>query len=174
MFSGQLPPFFDPRKFADQGIDIQGETSVGKLPRLAEFRDSQDEPVQVDLHFGRDEDGRRSISGTVSTRLTMPCQRCLEPVTYQITARPRLVMVWDEEQMKALPEQLDPILVIDDKMPLADLLEEELLLALPLVAMHEQCPNPLVKESQPDSAADGKDKADNPFAVLAKLKRQQD
>src|SRR5690606_27488730 len=102
MFSGQLPPFFDPRKYTDQGVDIQGQTSVGKLPRLADFRDSQNEVVEVDLHFGRDEDGRRKVKGTISSSLTMPCQRCLEPVTYRIRANVELVMVWDEEQMKAL------------------------------------------------------------------------
>jgi len=172
MFSGQLPPFFDPRKYTDQGVDIQGQTSVGKLPRLADFRDSQNEVVEVDLHFGRDEDGRRSVKGTIRTNLTMPCQRCLEPVTYQIQANVELVMVWTEEQMKALPEHLDPLLVTDEKMPLADLLEEELLLALPLVAMHEHCPESLLKE--PEAPTQDERQAENPFAVLAQLKRQQD
>ena len=172
MFSGQLPPFFDPRKYADQGIELQGQTSVGNLPRLADYRDSQDEVVDVALKFGRDEEGRQNIAGTISSKLTMPCQRCLEPVTYQITAKTNLMMVWTEEQMKALPEHLDPIMVIDGKMPLADLLEEELLLALPLVALHEKCPNPLPNEQDLDDG--GIEKPENPFSVLAKLKRQQD
>jgi DUF177 domain-containing protein len=173
MFSGQLLPFFDPRKFADQGLEMKGQASVGELPRLADFRGAENESVDVALQFGRNEDGKPSVEGTVSAHLTMPCQRCLEPVTYQVTASVNLVMVWTEEQMKALPEHQEGYMVsADEKMPLSHLLEEELLLAAPLVAMHEQCPNPLVKEQ--DSAADDVDKADNPFAVLAKLKSQQE
>lgn len=172
MFSGQLPQFLDPRKFADQGLEIHGQTGVGALPRLADLRDSQNEVVDVALQFGRNEEGRQAVEGRVSASLVMPCQRCLEPVTYQVIAKVKLVMVWNEEQIKALPEHLDPLLVTGEKMPLVDLLEEELLLALPLVALHEQCPNPLVKEQS--SVAGDEEKADNPFAVLAKLKSQQE
>ena len=173
MFSGQLPQLIDPRKFADQGIQIDGETSIGNLPRLAEYRDSNHEMVTVSLQFGRDEDDRRRITGTVNASLAMPCQRCLEPVTYQIEAHVDLVMVWDEEQMKALPEHLDPMMVSEEKMPLADLLEEEVLLAMPLVALHETCPTRLVEE-QAEPESDSAEKRDNPFAVLAQLKRKQD
>ena len=134
MFSGQLPQLIDPRKFTDQGIQIEGQTSIGALPRLAEYRDPDNEMVTVALQFGRDEDERRRVTGTVSAHLTMPCQRCLEPVTYQINANVDLIMVWDQEQIKELPEHLDPMMVTEEKVPLSELLEEELLLALPLVA----------------------------------------
>jgi len=174
MFSGQLPQLIDPRKFADQGVQIEGQTSIGNLPRLAEYRDSDQQMVSASLQFGRDEDDRRRVTGHVSASLSLPCQRCLEPVTYQIDARVDLVMVWDEEQMKALPEHLDPMMISEDKVPLAELLEEELLLALPLVALHDTCPTSLVREHAQTDADAGAVKPDNPFAVLAKLKRQQD
>lgn len=172
MFSGQLPQFFDPRKFADQGAEIRGRTTVGALPRLAEYRQSRDEPVEVALRFGHDEDGRRAITGTVSTTLTLTCQRCLEPVDYHLEANIHLVMVWGEEQIKALPEHLEPLLVAEEKMPLADVLEEELLLALPLVAMHEKCPVSLVDEAKQEEAPEDQQR-ENPFAVLAQLKGRQ-
>ncbi len=174
MFSGQLPQLIDPRKFADQGIQIEGHTSIGDLPRLAEYRDSDNQQVTASLQFGRDEDDRRRVTGTVSAELSLKCQRCLEPVTYHIDARVDLVMVWDEEQIKALPEHLDPIMVTEDKMPLAELLEEELLLALPLVALHETCPTSLVEDHADTDSDAGAVKPDNPFAVLAQLKREQE
>lgn len=173
MFSGQLPQSFDPRRFTDQGAEIQGSMAVGALPRLHEFRDSQDEPISVALRFGHDEEGRRVIDGTISTRLIMTCQRCLEPVEYQIEARPHLVLVWSEDQMKALPEHLDPLLVGEERVPLADLLEEELLLALPLVAMHDTCPAPLAPQRPEQDEAPETPKRDNPFAVLASLRDQR-
>jgi len=73
MFSGQLPSFLEPRKLADQEAEIKGQTTVARLPRLAEFRDSQDEIVEVALRFGRDEERRQCVSGTVKTSLIMTC-----------------------------------------------------------------------------------------------------
>lgn len=173
MFSGQLPHYIEPRKLADQGGSICGQTTVAALPRLSEFEQSQGEPVDIALTFARsDEDGVRSVQGTISTRLVMTCQRCLEPVTCDVTARVRLALVWSEDDIDAVPERFDPWLVADDKMPLAPLLEEELLLALPLVAMHEQCPTQLPVTSVQEDEAASQEKADNPFAILATLKKR--
>lgn len=173
MFSGQLPQFLDPRKLTDQGGEIRGQVRVGDLPRLREFGESLDEPVDVELTFFRDEEGHRVIEGDITTRLTMRCQRCLEPVRHDVHAQVLLGMVWGEDQMKALPERLDPYMVTDEKMPTAALVEEELLLALPVVAVHEQCPSPLVEENATDeSEAEEQDPGDNPFAVLAQLKER--
>jgi uncharacterized protein len=178
MISGQLPQFLEPRKLADQEADIKGQTIVSRLPRLAEFRDSQDEPVEVALRFGRDEERRQCVNGTIKTVLSMTCQRCLEPVRCPVEAKVSLVMVYDEEQIKALPDHLDPWLVKDDKIILSELAEEELLLALPLVAMHEQCPTVLHPSAASPAAAESNDsqesKRDNPFAVLAQLKSRND
>lgn len=168
MFSGQLPTYLDPRKFADQERVIEGEARVGDFPRLREYRDSLDRPVRVALAFGRDDDGRRRLRGRIDTDLVLVCQRCLEPVDQKVSAQVDLVLVWSEEQAKALPADLDPLLVTGDRMPLADLVEEELLLAMPLVALHDQCPHPLPDESS--DTVDDDTNPDNPFAVLARLK----
>lgn len=177
MFSGQLPQFLEPRKLADQEAEITGQTTVACLPRLAEFADSQEQSVEVVLRFARDEERRQCLSGTIRTRLLMTCQRCLEPVSCLVEARPQLVMVYDQEQMRVLPEHLDPWLVENDRIVLAELAAEELLLALPLVAMHEQCPNPLENPALTDNESKAPQQAvtrDNPFAVLAQIKRRHD
>lgn len=163
MFSGQLLPFLDPKKFADQERVIEGEARVGDFPRLREYRESLDQPVRVKFAFGRDGDGRRRLKGRVETNLALVCQRCLELVDQDIVATVDLVLVWSEDQAKALPADQDPLLVIGDRMLLTDLVEEEVLLAMPLVALHDQCPNPL-----PDDSGEAHDDI-NPFAVLARL-----
>lgn len=168
MFSGQLPTYLDPRKYADQERVIEGEARVGDLPRLREYRDSLNQPVRVRLAFGRDDDGRRRVRGRVETTLTLVCQRCLEPVDQAIVADVDLVLVWTEEQAKALPADLDPLLVTDERVTLAELLEEELLLAMPLVALHDECPRSPLDQS--GSAEQENTKPDNPFAVLARIK----
>ena len=146
MFSGQLPQFLDPRKYADQGRIVEGQLTVADLPRLQDYHDSLDQPVNLSLAFGRDEEGHRRIEGEVSTILVLPCQRCLEPVTCDIKANINV-----------------------EPMVLTDLLEEELLLAMPLVALHDPCPTALPQDS---GKPEKQENADNPFAVLAKLKGQ--
>ena len=123
MFSGQLPPYLEPRKFADQERVVEGEARVGDLPRLREYRESLDQPVRVRLAFGRDEDGRRRVQGRVETSLVLVCQRCLEPVQQEVAADVDLMLVWSEEQAKALPADLDPLLVTEERMTLAELVE---------------------------------------------------
>ena len=172
MNSGQLSPFLEPRKLADQEAEIKGQTTVSRLPRLAEFRHSQDEIVEAVLRFSRDEERRQCLEGTVTTELQLTCQRCLEPVQTAIKANVSLAMVYNEEQIKALPEHLDPWLVTDERIIVSDLLAEELLLALPLVAMHEQCPTVLPQSAEPAAAVESK--RDNPFAALAQIKSRKD
>ncbi|HIK74872.1 MAG: YceD family protein [Alcanivorax sp.] len=171
MFSGQLPPYLEPRKFADQERVVEGEARVGDLPRLREYRESLDQPVRVRLAFGRDEDGRRRVQGRVETSLVLVCQRCLEPVQQEVAADVDLMLVWSEEQAKALPADLDPLLVTEERVTLAELVEEELLLAMPLVALHDQCPDPPPQSAgDPGDQDDNQSDPDNPFAVLARLK----
>ena len=172
MSTGPLPRFLDPRKLADQGGTIRGDMRVGELPRLREFRESQQENVAVDLAFSRDELGHHCVHGSVATRLEVQCQRCLEPVTLELDARVTLALAWGDDQMKALPSEYDPWLINADQMPLADLLEEEILLALPAVAVHEHCPHGLMEDYADDPSEDeAEPEKENPFAVLAQLKK---
>ena len=61
--------------------------------------------------------------------------------------------------------------VTDERMTLAELVEEELLLAMPLVALHDQCPDPPPQSAgDPGAQDDNQSDPDNPFAVLARLK----
>lgn len=170
MFSGQLPHYVEPRKLAQQGGEISGQTTVGALPRLAEFRHSQQSPVSASLRFSRDGDGYQVIEGEIETRLHLVCQRCLELVEQPVVARVALAMVWNEEAIAALPSYYEPWLLNDEKLMLTDLLEEELLLALPLAPVHEQCPVKLPNSAGEPATENEKSNADNPFAVLASLK----
>jgi uncharacterized protein len=108
----------------------------------------------------------------------------------------RLVVVWSEDAIRHLPAEMDPWLAGEEPAELATLLEEEILLALPLVALHEECLAPTatatttattakveeavpgagrerVKKDEKQAAAKSRVK-ENPFSVLAGLKKQQD
>ncbi|MEQ1804240.1 MAG: YceD family protein, partial [Burkholderiaceae bacterium] len=100
-------------------------------------------------------------------RLQLVCQRCLEPVTAALDVQRSFRFVEGEAAAAELDAQCeDDVLALTRELDLHELLEDELLLCLPLVPKHEQCPQPL-----PEAAAGpGPDRA-NPFAALAALKR---
>ena len=125
----------------------------------------------MSLDFSRQEDGRRIIRGYISGSVVMDCQRCLEPVEIKLDCDISLGIVDDEEEAELLPDQLDP-LVAGEESQLYELLEDELILALPIVPVHEECDPPSA-----DNAGEQEDievpERENPFAVLASLKKDK-
>jgi len=100
------------------------------------------------------------------------CQRCLQTVMVDVAVDRHFVFAADESTAAVLDEDSeDDWLVLERSMDLHELVEDELLLALPLVPRHERCPNPLSPglvapaEGPPDEDAEP-----NPFAALAALK----
>jgi uncharacterized protein len=96
------------------------------------------------------------------------CQRCLQAVVLPLAVDRSLRFVDDEATAAALDaDSEDDVLVASRQFDLQALVEDELLLAMPLVPMHESCPEPL-----PGAAAEGKEAPrTHPFAALAALKR---
>ena len=104
-----------------------------------------------------------------STRIALQCQRCLHPVDTTLEFDRRIRFVRGEEEAATLDADLeDDVLALTRALDLRELIEDELLLALPLVPRHELCPTPLsvAEEDAPQSPDD----RPNPFAVLAGLK----
>jgi uncharacterized protein len=103
------------------------------------------------------------------TSVQLTCQRCLEPVTVDLEVKIALGFVQNEQQMEALPESLEPFMLEEEEIPLAELLEQELILALPIVAYHEAC-EPYPHQGEDAVALDDASEKPNPFAVLEQLK----
>jgi len=163
-----LPKQGDPRKFAQQGISIDGFVPVASLPRLVSAVQEATGEVQVDLAFGINEERKKVVTGHASAELVLVCQRCLENVTVPVESDISLGIAWDEEEAEKLPEYLDPWIVGEGVADLYDMVEEELLLSLPKVAYHEeQCVDrQLFSSGKPVEVK----KTKNPFQVLEQLK----
>jgi uncharacterized protein len=126
----------------------------------------------VALQAEREIGGRVVLSGTIRASVEMTCQRCLSGVELEVLAEPRLVWVKTEAEMEALPPEYDPLLSADGRIAVPELVEDELLLALPLVPRHtgKACryipPAAVVSVPEPEE-----ENTKNAFAELAKLKR---
>lgn len=142
-----------------QGTTLKGVVQVGELSRLQDTV-LEDAPVEFSLSFGRDTEGRAMIRGRVRASLELTCQRCLNRVTFVLDAEVALGVVASEAEAKALPAEFDPLILGDDPVQLAELIEDEILLALPVVPMHAHLCVPAHREHE------GMEKADNPFAAL--------
>lgn len=173
------PPFdpqrLDLRVFADAGTRLEGELAPAALQRLADSvlrSDAAPPPVRWSA-----QGELRPVTGSrpelwlqlqAQTTVTQQCQRCLQPMAVPLGVDRGFRFVASEEEAERLDEESeDDVLVESRRFDLPALIEDELILALPLVPRHETCPQPL-----PTAAADDADEAaPNPFAALAALRR---
>jgi len=163
-----LPRLGDPRKFAQQGISVQGLIAVSSLPRLVEAVESDEGNIDAQLAFGVSEDGYKVVTGSAAATVQQVCQRCLQPVPVSVVCDISLAIIWSEEDMKALPSHLDPWIAGEGAADFYEMIEEELLLNLPAVAYHEALciDEKLLNSGEPVVVK----KVKNPFQVLEQLK----
>lgn len=132
--SGRLPVELDPLDLADKGREIEGRVPVSAFRRLGEWLDSDSGSIEARLHFERTPEGRRVLRGALSGELELVCQRCLTPFALPVERTLELVLVEDEAAARLLPEELEPLAVGHRRVVhTTDLLEDELILALPMV-----------------------------------------
>ena len=162
-------PFIDSLDFARNGREISGEVQVAELPRLLEMLENPQGILAYTVQGGVDKLSSHFLDMRVLGQCQVRCQRCLNGLDYPLRLDTRLLLR-DQAGLDALDDieggeeaEFDSILA-DVHLNVLDLLEEEILLSLPIAPKHElgAC-----------QVADGEnthrpDK--NPFAVLAKLK----
>lgn len=104
-----------------------------------------------------------------SVPVRLDCQRCLQPLTLTLQADRRLRFVRGEQEAARLDEETeDDVLALEPRLDLAALIEDELILALPLVPRHDACPQPLAAPAAADPVQAEAETAPHPFAALAK------
>ena len=113
---------------------------------------------------------RPALSIDASTEVTLECQRCLQPMPLPLTIARRIFFVDGEDAAAALDlDSDDDVLALPPSLDLHQLLEDELLLALPVVPRHDVCAVPLAPSTGEDALAETE--REHPFAALAALKR---
>jgi uncharacterized protein len=178
---------FAPRKldieaFARDGASLQGEWPAQDLARLAEVA-APESPASVwpAVRWTLVGESRREprsteaqiwlkLEATASVSLT--CQRCLQPVQEQLQLSHAFRFVRDEDEAASLDtDSEEDVLALTRSLDTLELLEDELLLALPLVPRHAVCPQPLpVPTAELPADEEVEDERPNPFAALAALK----
>lgn len=157
-----LPGRVDVVRLAARGAAMSNMTAVSSMTRLVGLLADDTGTVSSQLSFALDGRGRAVVEGGIVAAPLMTCQRCLEPVPVDVDTAINVVVV-DEDTGES-----DQVLAEDGKVSLLELVEDELILALPIVAMHDEglCRS-AVEAADTGSSGDSRP---NPFAVLQKLK----
>ncbi len=166
----QFPEHIDPIKFAKTGENLEGQINVDQLQRLTLSLDDGSGIVKFDLKFDRNNRSNVAI-GKFATEVSMICQRCLNPVKVPVRDNIQLEFVIGESAEGHLEDQgYEIVTVVEESLPLAELIEDEVILALPFSPLHDEgkCPNNAIIEKLQET------EKPNPFAILAKLKNDQE
>lgn len=151
---------------------FQGTLPVAALKRLGEVLAGDAGTVEYTLDFDRGELGTAMLVVHAEASLTLMCQRSLEPFVLPVTVDSRLGLIRAEREEAGLPPGFEPLMVTDDHVQPAAVIEDELLLAVPLVPISPQSewPDQGLESEAPDAPSDPQQ--DNPFAVLRELKHK--
>jgi uncharacterized protein len=170
-----LPDHVDPFRLCDQARLFEGRLELANLPRLAEVLVSTEGQASYRIACDRDEQRRARLHGSVDAVLTVVCQRCMGPMRLPVHADFQLAIVRGEAEAEQLPGDYDPLLLEGETLRLADVIEDELLLAVPVAPVHpvEECSNNPADWLPPESEPETDSQRKNPFAVLAGLKRPE-
>ena len=170
----------DPRQLdmaaaAAHALVLQGVWPLAGFTRLADGTDQDGEVHWTARGESRESAGRQPETWLhlgARARIWRDCQRCLEPMALDLEIARALRFVADEATAEALDANSeDDVLALPRSLDLHDLIEDELLLALPVVPMHGICPHDLpISAGTPVDAVEP-EPAKNPFAVLSSLKR---
>lgn len=166
----ELPDRLDLLDAAEAGRELRGRVALADLERVLQLLASTAGALEVEMHLGRDADGTYFLSGSIHGSVILQCQRCLEDMSRELAIDFRLGLVRSQEAAARLSSSYEPLIVTAEPASIADIVSEEVLLALPFAPVHadtDAC-HGLLENYQATHGAE----RENPFAVLAGLKQK--
>lgn len=152
-----------PHRLVEQGAILRGTTSTALMHRLADAVVEVADVADYDLTFGRNAAERPSVEGNVATEVTVTCQRCMGEMRLRLAGEVRIELVPEADE-EAREEGYETW-VVTAGADLAEMVETELLLALPFAPAHaDGCE--LDEQYVPQAAAE---RRESPFAGLKGL-----
>jgi uncharacterized protein len=151
-------------EFARSGGVLERRVGLGELPRLADLLSTSDGFLSVRLEGWRDDEGKSWLQLDLAGEPVLCCQRCLGGVKFPLAITSRLQLMapgedWPDDDLD--DDSIDAI-AAETALSVQELVEDEVLLALPIAPRHEECESPLANASEHGSS---------PFSALAALKK---
>lgn len=164
--SRDYPDWVHPDKAASAGRCFKGELPVASMERLSGLivEDAGGE-VAFKLDFSLTAQRQIRVDVAIHGWLPLQCQRSLKTYRHEFESSAVVGVIADEAEIPSLPGEFEPLACPEQRLKLADLVEEELLLCLPLVPVSPDTER--VGEDLPSTA-----ETHRPFEVLASLKKR--
>ena len=146
---------------------LEGEIPLARLVRLAELLNSDAGSVKARLVFRQHQKGTLILTLQCEAALELICQRCLEPVSNVSVGEVEFGLVATEAELSQLPEAYEAIVLDGERFSPAELIEDELIVSLPLVPRHvdrDQCGPLAGKLGSIESEAKSGSRASAPMA----------
>ncbi|WCE30627.1 23S rRNA accumulation protein YceD [Vibrio sp. SCSIO 43137] len=170
----KIPRTVDPAKAAQKRLDYNGIIQISLFKRLLESVEGVKRDAEVSLSFELDEQRLVVISGKANVEVDLECQRCNEVFAHECEVQFTYTPYYSEKSEEDAPEEYDLVDLNEyGEVDLIQLVEDEFILGLPQVAMHDEADcsvnsNNLVFGDLPEEQEEEKP---NPFEVLKNLKR---
>ena len=158
-------PFIDSLDFAKNGSEINGVIHVTDMSRLLEIMANPEGDVSYTIRGGADTYGASFLDVTLDGSCQLICQRCLKAMKHPVKVDTRLFLRIQVERdaLEDEEDEFDSILA-ESELVVSNLLEEEILLSLPIAPKHE------AGACEANAALQGLKEEISPFAALANLK----
>jgi uncharacterized protein len=171
------PHRLDVRRFAEEGADLNASTALPGFPRLAAETEGADASRTVNWHARGELLNPRHVSPEVWVHLEagailpLVCQRCLNRVDVPLAVNRSFRFVADEATAAAQDDEAEEdLLALSRSFDLVELVEDELLMEVPVAPRHEACPEPVKMSSVDPGFETASAEKEHPFAVLGRLK----
>ena len=166
-----LPECVDFLKQVERSARYEGVWPLKRLLRLTPSLLDDSGEISAQLSFST-RAGIPCLDGRVQADVQMECQRCLETVDTHLEGAFHFGLVSSEGDMALLPAEFEPLLVGEGEQSLIDVIEDELILSLPLVSKHAYDCSPSLKRQQ--GGERGSSETYKPFAGLKDMMRDEE
>lgn len=139
--SGSLHAWYSQRdleSLAERQRVLSGELQLSKLTRLVGMLHSDAGSVRASLKFGQRRARHLEVELTYTAAVEVTCQRCLEPFRHELAGRVNVVLVDAASTLDTAPEGYEPFELADGRLSPAELIEDELIVSMPLAPKHER------------------------------------
>jgi len=175
----KLPDWINPARLALNKVQLQGYAQVGQMSRLREvlFAPTDDldtlNSLQIDCDWQFSLSQRQVVcEGSLTANLPLLCQRCLQPLDWHLHTDIQYCWLTDEEHEDQVSDEYEIVNMVEIPLKLATVIEEEVLLSLPLIAKHENCqvqhqqPLDPIQDDRTVTTANNLKAKPNPFELL--------
>jgi uncharacterized protein len=155
---------------------IEFTIPLAELPRVSHELSATDGEASGRVRFSR-QLGQAVADLEVSAQPEVVCQRCMQAMRWPVNVKSRIALVSDYDAADRVPEGLEIFLVEADSVSVRDLVDEEVMLALPHVARHDEsseCAGRAMQLPGHEAGADeGPADVQKPFAQLGELLKRK-